>query len=93
MKFLSALFILLIFSACGGSTDTGTDVSTELALELPAVPDYQLADTTPLLNDINNQLSTLTLQDFFAQSFQIIQERDIENGVAAGLVDDFPLGT
>lgn len=83
--------VLSVSVGCGGS-DSG-DNDDSLNLQLAAVSNYQLADTDTLLSSISDRLAGLSIQDFFEESYLIIQERNSQNAISEGLARQFPLGT
>ena len=87
---LVALLAISSFSGCGGSDDESIDVDE---IQLATVQDYQLVDTTAVIDSIAVRLNGLSIDDFFAESYLVIQERNLEGGVTEGLADQFPLGT
>lgn len=92
---MQLVFISLVFIGCGGGGSSTDPVSNDgdTTLQLEAVADYQLANTDAVLSDVTDRLNGLSILDFFEESFQAIKERDIEGGVADGLVNQFPLGS
>jgi uncharacterized protein (DUF885 family) len=84
--------LVLVFGlGCGGSNDDADALVEEI--QLTAVPNYQLPDTSEVLDSVNNRLIGLSIDDFFIESFRTIQERNSQAGVSEGLADQFPLGT
>lgn len=90
LKHYFLAIVLSVLLSCGGS-DSGEDDITEL--QLVAVSNYQLAETTSLLNSITNRLNGISIQDFFEESYLVIQERNAQNAISEGLARQFPIGT
>lgn len=88
-KIILFVAFLLVFSGCGGSSDSNPADDNSIVLDV--VADYQLENTDRLLIDINAQLEGLALADFFDLSFKIIEERDHENILASGRADEFEI--
>ncbi len=94
MKNLHFSLICLIFIGCGGgSSYNDTPDEADEPLELETVADYQLDETSTLLSDASDRLDGLSILDFFAESFQVVKERNIEGAVSDGIADQFPLGS
>ncbi|MGB0495109.1 MAG: DUF885 domain-containing protein [Kangiellaceae bacterium] len=95
LAFLSTIAIsytlMLTLQACGSSSSDSDDGSSDVVLA--NVADYQMLDTQVVLDDVTNRLNGLSIQDFFAESYQAIQERNLEGAVSEGLANSFPLGT
>ncbi|MCW9015972.1 MAG: hypothetical protein OQJ89_03345, partial [Kangiellaceae bacterium] len=87
---LFAAVSLVLILSCGGSSDSGTTAPPPSSVQLDPVPDYQLVNSDTLIDTYRNQLTSLSLSEFFTQSFAIIEERDPEGVFGSGRISEFP---
>ncbi|GAB3029466.1 DUF885 domain-containing protein [Bowmanella dokdonensis] len=93
MKALFSLLVCLSLVACGGSggNDTANPPTTPTpGPQLPQiedVADYQLPVTEELVLQIRGQLQGLSLDNFFAQSYALLEARNPEVALSEGKAD------
>lgn len=91
---LTALGLSLLVSCGGGSDSSTTTLPTPQPpttpetpqIELPdVVVDFEMPDTTTLIEQLTGQLDGLPLSEFFEQSYQVLRLRTPERIIADGL--------
>lgn len=90
MKQLIFALTLILFFGCGGS-DSPPD--NEQELQLIDVLDFQLQPDSTVLTNVTNRLNGLSLDNFFEESYLIVQERYSQSTVSEGLANQLPVGT
>lgn len=89
-KILFVTLISLAQIACGGSSSSDNSATTPTpivpppSITLPDVSDYTLADTDTLLSEITGQLQAASIDDFFAQAYEITSLRNHESLISDG---------
>lgn len=89
-KILFVTLISLAQIACGGSSSSDNNATTPTpivpppSITLPDVSDYTLANTDTLLSEITGQLQAASIDDFFAQAYEITSLRNHESLISDG---------
>lgn len=89
-KILFVTLISLAQIACGGSSSSDNSATTPTpivpppSITLPDVSDYTLANTDTLLSEITGQLQAASIDDFFAQAYEITSLRNHESLISDG---------
>ncbi len=82
---------LFEFTGAVLNPDCDDNSSLDQGLLPDTIPSYQLLDTAEVVHAVDEQLSGLSISDFFERSFAIIRARDPEDLIADGDFDDTDL--
>ena len=88
---VSLVSILIIYGCNSSDNESNTDEAENAYLT--EVTSFQIADTAALVSNLNESLSALDIDEFFEQSFLLLSQRNVEDGIRDGYFDGLSLDT